>query len=99
MHTPLNSLPRYRGFSSTTGVHISLAKFNFTRLDAASKTAVIGAGARWSDVYAAVDGTGLNIVGGRNPAVGVAGFTLGGGEHSVLNILWLHFRNALKHHQ
>ncbi|KZW04131.1 FAD-binding domain-containing protein [Exidia glandulosa HHB12029] len=68
-----------KGFSSTTAVHISLAKFNYTRLDAASKTAAIGAGTRWSDVYAAMDGTGLNVVGGRNPAVGVAGFTLGGG--------------------
>ncbi|EJD49108.1 FAD-binding domain-containing protein [Auricularia subglabra TFB-10046 SS5] len=69
-----------RGFSSTTGVHISLARFNYTRLDDTKSTAVVGAGSRWSDVYAALDGTGVNLVGGRNPAVGVAGFTLGGGK-------------------
>jgi FAD/FMN-containing dehydrogenase len=30
-------------------------------------------------VYEALDGTGLNVVGGRVSGVGVAGFTLGGG--------------------
>jgi hypothetical protein len=35
-------------------------------------------------VYTALNGTGFNVVGGRNPAVGVGGFTLGGGKHLVL---------------
>ena len=40
-------------------------------------------GERHDDVYAALDGTGVNLVGGRNPAVGVAGFTLGGGAYGM----------------
>lgn len=33
----------------------------------------------WSDVYKALDGTGLNVVGGRVEGPGTGGFTLGGG--------------------
>lgn len=39
----------------------------------------VGAGARFSEVYAAVNGTGWVPVGGGCPQVGVAGFILGGG--------------------
>ncbi|KAJ7167485.1 FAD-binding domain-containing protein [Mycena filopes] len=67
------------GFSSTTGVHISLAQFNYTKLDASATTVAIGGGTKWISVYTTLDGTGFNVVGGRNPAVGVGGFTLGGG--------------------
>ncbi|KAJ7044666.1 FAD-binding domain-containing protein [Mycena alexandri] len=67
------------GFSSTTGVHISLAQFNYTKLDVSAGTVAIGGGTNWISVYTTLDGTGFNVVGGRNPAVGVGGFTLGGG--------------------
>ncbi|KAJ7044644.1 FAD-binding domain-containing protein [Mycena alexandri] len=67
------------GFSSTTGVHISLAQFNYTRLDVSAKTVAIGGGTKWISVYTTLDGTGFNVVGGRNPSVGVGGLTLGGG--------------------
>ncbi|KAJ7219699.1 FAD-binding domain-containing protein [Mycena haematopus] len=84
------------GFSSTTGVHISLAQFNYTRLDAAAQTVAIGAGSKWISVYTELDGTGFNVVGGRNPAVGVAGFTLGGGYSWKTNAHGLAIDNVLK---
>ncbi|KAG6810817.1 hypothetical protein H0H92_010207 [Tricholoma furcatifolium] len=67
------------GFSSTTGVHISMTKFSEVNYDASSQTAVIGAGLIWDDVYAALAKYNVNVVGGRVTGVGVAGFTLGGG--------------------
>ncbi|KAF9002469.1 hypothetical protein BDQ17DRAFT_1425793 [Cyathus striatus] len=42
------------GFSSTTGVHISMFRFSEVTYDAASQTAVIGAGLVWDDVYTAL---------------------------------------------
>jgi len=67
------------GFSSTPGVQISLSQFNEVTYDAATSTANIGAGNVWDDVYATLCPLGVNVVGGRVPGVGVAGFTLGGG--------------------
>ncbi|KAK3334087.1 hypothetical protein B0T19DRAFT_449329 [Cercophora scortea] len=67
------------GFSSTKGVHISLAGLNQIVLSADSSTIEIGMGNHWTDVYSALDGTGVNVVGGRVPGPGVGGFTLGGG--------------------
>ncbi|KAJ7607749.1 FAD-binding domain-containing protein [Roridomyces roridus] len=84
------------GFSSTTGVHISLAQFNYTVLDVQAETVAIGAGSKWIDVYTILDGTGFNVVGGRNPAVGVAGFTLGGGYSWKTNAHGLAIDNLVK---
>ncbi|RDB26962.1 hypothetical protein Hypma_005131 [Hypsizygus marmoreus] len=67
------------GFSSTPGVHIAMSRFSGVTYDAASQTAVIGAGLVWDDVYAALEPHNVNVVGGRVSGVGVAGFTLGGG--------------------
>ncbi|KAJ7108943.1 FAD dependent oxidoreductase [Mycena crocata] len=67
------------GFSSTTGVHISMSRFSNVDYDAASGTARVGAGLIWDDVYTALAPFGVNVVGGRVSGVGVAGFTLGGG--------------------
>ncbi|KAJ6470934.1 FAD-binding domain-containing protein [Mycena sanguinolenta] len=84
------------GFSSTTGVHISLAQFNYTTLDTATQTVAIGAGSKWISVYTELDGTGFNVVGGRNPSVGVAGFTLGGGYSWKTNAHGLAIDNLVK---
>ncbi|KAF9496441.1 FAD-binding domain-containing protein [Pleurotus eryngii] len=67
------------GFSSTTGVHITMARFDQVDYDQASQTATIGAGLVWDDVYSALEPYAVNVVGGRVTNVGVAGFTLGGG--------------------
>ncbi|KAJ3512498.1 hypothetical protein NLJ89_g3482 [Agrocybe chaxingu] len=66
-------------FASTTGVHISMYRFNNVTYDADAQTAEIGTGLVWDNVYDALAPHGVNIVGGRVPGVGVAGFTLGGG--------------------
>ncbi|KAJ7349828.1 FAD-binding domain-containing protein [Mycena albidolilacea] len=84
------------GFSSTTGVHISLAQFNYTKLDTEAQTVAVGAGTKWISVYTALNGTGFNVVGGRNPAVGVGGFTLGGGYSWKTNAHGLAIDNLLK---
>jgi FAD/FMN-containing dehydrogenase len=42
-------------------------------------TAVVGAGARLVDVYAAVAARGRALPAGSCPTVGIAGLTLGGG--------------------
>ncbi|KAI0057266.1 FAD-binding domain-containing protein [Artomyces pyxidatus] len=67
------------GFSSTQGVHISMTRFSDVIVDASSETVVVGSGLIWDDVYDALTPTGVNVVGGRVPGVGVAGLTLGGG--------------------
>ncbi|KAJ7262806.1 FAD-binding domain-containing protein [Mycena rebaudengoi] len=85
-----------RGFSSTTGVHISLARFNYTTLDVSAETVTIGAGTKWISVYTTLNGTGFNVVGGRNPAVGVAGLTLGGGYSWKTNAHGLTIDNLLQ---
>ncbi|KZV75358.1 FAD-binding domain-containing protein [Peniophora sp. CONT] len=67
------------GFSSTTGVMIAMTRFNNVTLSEDKSSVDVGAGLVWDDVYGALDGTGVNIVGGRVSGVGVAGFALGGG--------------------
>ncbi len=70
------------GFSSTTGVEISLTRFNSIVLNNVSGTVDVGSGLVWDQVYEALDSTGLSVVGGRIPSVGVSGLTLGGGTSS-----------------
>ncbi|KAI9465692.1 FAD-binding domain-containing protein [Lactarius psammicola] len=67
------------GFSSTKGVQIALARFNDTKVNYEDGTVEVGPGLTWDQVYTALDSTGVNVVGGRIPGVGVAGLTLGGG--------------------
>jgi hypothetical protein len=57
-----------------------MTRFNETKVDSTCGTAEVGAGLTWDQVYAALRSTGVNVVGGRIPGVGVAGLTLGGGE-------------------
>ncbi|KAH8996309.1 FAD-binding domain-containing protein [Lactarius akahatsu] len=67
------------GFSSTKGVQIALARFNDTNVNSDDGTVEVGPGLTWDQVYTTLNSTGVNVVGGRVPGVGVAGFTLGGG--------------------
>ncbi|KAF8486369.1 FAD dependent oxidoreductase [Russula ochroleuca] len=67
------------GFSSTTGVQISMSRFNETKVNSMSETVEVGAGLTWDQVYATLEPIRVNVVGGRIPGVGVAGLTLGGG--------------------
>ena len=56
-----------------------MSRFNETKVDFTSGTVEIGAGLTWDQVYTTLKPTGVNVVGGRMPGVGVAGLTLGGG--------------------
>ncbi|KAE9582718.1 putative FAD-linked oxidoreductase [Colletotrichum fructicola] len=47
--------------------------------DKAGNTVSVGPGNKWEDVHAALDGTGVTVVGGRIGNVGVGGYLLGGG--------------------
>jgi FAD/FMN-containing dehydrogenase len=69
------------GFSSTRGIHISMSRFNETKVNSESGKVEVGAGLTWDQVYDALEPTGVNVIGGRVPGVGVAGLALGGGEH------------------
>lgn len=65
--------------SITDGVILDLTHLNGTTYDAASKVASLGPGARWGNVYAAMQKHGVSVTGGRQSPVGVGGLTLGGG--------------------
>lgn len=72
------------------GVTLDLGRLNWTRIVEDSQIdshggencdalVDIGPGARWRDVYAALDKHGLMVPGGREGSVGVAGLLIGGG--------------------
>lgn len=67
------------GFSSTTGIHISMTRFRKIVYKPNDKTVDVGAGLIWDDVYAALEPYNVNVVGARSSGIGVAGLTLGGG--------------------
>jgi len=66
------------GFSSTRGVQIAMSRFNKTKVNFLSGTVQVGPGLKWDQVYEILEPTGMNVVGGRIPGVGVAGLTLVG---------------------
>ena len=68
------------GFNSIgkDGVLIALQDLNNLAMSADRKTATVGTGNRWRDVYSFVADYNVTIVGGREPMVGVGGFLLGG---------------------
>ncbi|KAH9167785.1 FAD-binding domain-containing protein [Lactarius sanguifluus] len=68
-----------RGFSSTRGVQMSLARFNTFNVNTQAQTVELGPGLTWGDVYERLDPYGVTVIGGRYPGVGVGGLTLGGG--------------------
>ena len=58
-----------------------MSRFNETKINFLSGTVEVGPGLTWDQVYKILEPTGVNVVGGRLPGVGVAGLTLGGGEY------------------
>jgi len=72
-----HSLP---GFSTCDGgIVLDLAPMSGVRVDADSRTALVGGGATWRDVDAATEPFGLATTGGLVSSTGVGGLTLGGG--------------------
>jgi FAD/FMN-containing dehydrogenase len=80
---------RNPGFSSTNGVEIAMTRFNETKVNSEAGTVDIGSGLTWDQVYVALGPSGVNVIGGRVPGVGVAGLTLGGGEYLRLSESWV----------
>ena len=56
-----------------------MVRLNQVVLSSDKSTVRIGTGLTWADVYEKLQGTGVNVVGGRVPGPGVGGYTLGGG--------------------
>ncbi|QYN39776.1 FAD-binding oxidoreductase [Pseudonocardia sp. DSM 110487] len=67
----------FAGRSSTTGIVLDVSPMATVALR--DGLAVVGAGTRLGALYDALDGHGLTLPAGCEPAVGVTGLTLGGG--------------------
>jgi FAD/FMN-containing dehydrogenase len=65
-------------------VVIATHRMDSVAVDAAGRTARVGAGAVWSQVVKKTTAAGLAPLNGSNPTVGVAGYTLGGGLSPTL---------------
>ncbi|KAF6759876.1 hypothetical protein DFP72DRAFT_805966 [Ephemerocybe angulata] len=77
-------------FSSTSGgIQISMTRFDDITYNPTNFRLEVGAGALWGAVYQETAKHGRCVVGGANRAVGVAGFTLGGGYSLKTNRLGL----------
>lgn len=83
------------GFSSTTGVHITMRRFSEVTVHADNQTVDVGSGLIWDDVYKALEPHNINVVGGRVSGVGVGGFTLGGGYSWKSNQFGLAIDNVI----
>ena len=82
-------------FSSTTGIHIVMRRFNKVIYYENNQTVDIGSGLIWDNVYSALQPYNVNVVGGRVSGVGVAGFILGGGYSWKTNQFGLAIDNML----
>lgn len=78
------------GFANVDGgVTIDMTTLSSVSLNEDFTVASIGAGAKWLDVYDYLDGSGVQVAGGRNGNVGVAGLLLGGGiSHFTTKAGW-----------
>ena len=57
-----------------------MTRFNEIKVNSTCGTVEVGAGLTWDQVYKSLEPTGVNVIGGRVPGIGVSGLTLGGGE-------------------
>jgi hypothetical protein len=69
----------YAGFSTTSGLLISVKAMNKVWLDPQNQEAIVQGGASNQDVANALNRTNLAIPSGRCPTVGTSGLVLGGG--------------------
>ncbi|KAG2070250.1 FAD-binding domain-containing protein [Suillus decipiens] len=85
------------GFSSTTGIQISMANFNEIEYNNKTQNLRIGAGCLFDEVYKEISQYKRNIVGGATAAgVGVAGWLLGGGYSLLTNQYGLGIDNLVE---
>jgi FAD/FMN-containing dehydrogenase len=69
----------YEGFSESSSVVIDTRLMSAIKVDAATKTVTVGAGASLGAIYKALAPRNLAFAAGSCPTVGVSGHTLGGG--------------------
>lgn len=69
----------YGGFSTTTGLLISLKEMHGVTLDAVTGTATLQSGALNRQLIGLLPRHGLMVPNGRCPSVGIGGYMLGGG--------------------
>jgi FAD/FMN-containing dehydrogenase len=69
----------YEGFSESSSVVIDTRLMDGIKVDAATKTVTVGAGASLGSIYKALAPRNLAFAAGSCPTVGVSGHTLGGG--------------------
>ncbi|KIY71000.1 hypothetical protein CYLTODRAFT_451236 [Cylindrobasidium torrendii FP15055 ss-10] len=85
------------GYSSTTGILISMSRFNKVTYDERTQLATIGAGCLWDQVYSELGPTNRNVVGGAaSDGVGVGGWMLGGGYSLKSNKYGLGIDNVVE---
>lgn len=86
----------YAGASNIQdGVTIDLQYISAVEYDAEKGIVKVGSGARWNDVFRALEPLGVMTTGGRSSTVGVGGSTLGGGCVTEERIkLELHFADS-----
>ena len=65
-----------------------MRKFKRITIDKEKKLAHVQAGVLGVDLLHALDGTGLMTIIGGCPSVGIAGFTLGGGQSDMMSNLY-----------
>ncbi len=70
-------MPSPLAANTKDGVLIDLSSLNATSYDASKNTVIVGAGARWGDLYHYLDPYEMTVVGGRVLDVGVGGLILG----------------------
>ena len=70
----------YAGYSTNTGLVCDVGPMSTVTIDDAAHTAVVGAGTKLVDLYAAIGARNVAIPGGTCPSVGISGLALGGGQ-------------------
>lgn len=77
----------FAGASSIDGgITVSLENFNQITPSSDKKSAVIGPGNRWLQVYSTLQKSDIVVIGGRVASIGVGGLTLGGGISFFSNL-------------
>jgi FAD/FMN-containing dehydrogenase len=79
---PIAVQPSGHGASGSLegAVLVRTTAFGGVEVDAAARTARVGAGVRWGTVLEALTGTGLVALAGSSPIVNATAFTIGGGH-------------------
>ncbi|KAK4154503.1 hypothetical protein C8A00DRAFT_14367 [Chaetomidium leptoderma] len=78
----------------SNGILLDLRRLDSIAVSSDGSVASVGSGARWGDVYAALDSHDAAVIGARLPTIGVGGSILGGGYHHLSNEFGLAADNA-----